>query len=320
MPLDPLVKAFLDQAAMIPRPKMWQLPPGAARASFAGMMGLVGPQNVAVGKVENFTIPVSAAGPGPQRNIAARAYAPIAISSEPHAALIFFHGGGFVVGGLETHDGLCRLLCAEGNLRIIAVDYRLAPEHTYPAALDDALAATTWIAANAAQLGIDPARIAVGGDSAGGMLAAIVTQLARDKGGPSLAFQLLMFPNTQMGGETASLNEFAVGYFLERHTIEWFNSQYAPAETDRASPLVSPLRATNFVGLPPAYVMLGGYDPLHDEGMAYAQKLRAAGVTVTIADHTDMVHCFIYLQTVLPQAHVALADAAHAVSAALEAA
>ena len=319
MSLDPLVKAFLNQAAMIPRPKMWQLPPGAARASFAGMMGLVGPQNVAMGRVENLSIPVTA-GPGSQRQIAARAYAPVAISSEPHAALIFFHGGGFVVGGLDTHDGICRILCAEGNLRVIAVDYRLAPEHPYPAALDDAVAATGWIAANAAQLGIDPGRIAVGGDSAGGMLAAIVAQMARDKGGPALAFQLLMFPNTQMVGETSSLNEYAVGYFLERHTIKWFNSQYAPNEADRASPLVSPLRAKDFAKLPPAYVMLGGYDPLHDEGLAYAQKLRAAGVSVTIADHADMVHCFIYLQTVLPQAHTALEDAAHAVSAALEAA
>jgi acetyl esterase len=319
MPLDPLVKAFLNQAAVIPRPKMWQLPPGAARASFAGMMGLVGPQNVAVGRVENLSIPMTA-GPGPQRQIAARAYAPVAISSEPHAALIFFHGGGFVVGGLDTHDGICRMLCAEGNLRVIAVDYRLAPEHPYPAALDDAVAATGWIAANAAQLGIDPGRIAVGGDSAGGMLAAIVAQVARDKGGPALAFQLLMFPNTQMVGETSSLNEYAVGYFLGRHTIEWFNSQYAPNEADRALPLVSPLRAKDFAKLPPAYVMLGGYDPLHDEGLAYAQKLRAAGVSVTIADHADMVHYFIYLQTVLPQAHTALEDAAHAVSAALEAA
>lgn len=320
MPLDPLVKAFLDQASAFPRPKMWQLPPQAARASFAGMMGLVGPQNVAVGKVENFVIPAGAPGSDAERQIAARAYAPVATGSEPHAALIFFHGGGFVMGGLDTHDGLCRLICAEGNLRVIAVDYRLAPEHRYPAALDDAVAATRWICANAAELGIDPGRVAVGGDSAGGTLAAVVAHVARDTGGPRIAYQLLMFPNTQMVGETSSLNEYAVGYFLERHTIEWFNSQYAPDEADRASPLASPLRAADFSGLPPAYVMLGGYDPLHDEGLAYAQKLREAGVEVTIADHADMVHCFIYLQTVLPQAHTALADAAHVVSAALEAA
>ena len=318
MPLDPLVKAFLDQAAAIPRPKMWQLPPAAARASFAGMMGLVGPQNVAVGRIENFAIPVSG-GPGPERRIAARGYTPVASGGEPLPALIFFHGGGFVVGNLDTHDGLCRLLCAEGKFRVIAVDYRLAPEHRFPAALDDAVAATQWIAANASELGIDPGRIAVGGDSAGGMLAAVVTQLARDKG-PKLACQLLMFPNTQMGGETASLNEYAVGYFLERHTIEWFNAQYAPETVDRASPLVSPLRAKDFARLPPAYIVLGGYDPLHDEGLAYAGKLRAAGVPVTIADYADMVHCFIYLQTVLPQAHDAVAKAAKAVRDALAAA
>jgi acetyl esterase len=316
MPLDPLVKAFLDQAAAIPRPKLWQMPPAAARASFAGMMGLVGPQGVAVGKVENLAIAVTH-GPGSERQIAIRAYAPVAMASEPQPALIFFHGGGFVVGGLDTHDGLCRLLASEGNLRVIAVDYRLAPEHPYPAAVDDAVAATNWICANAATLGIDAGRIAVGGDSAGGLLAAVVTQVARDKGGPKLAFQLLLFPNTQIGGETASLNEYAVGYFLERHTIEWCHGQYAPNAGDRASPLASPLRARDFAKLPPAYVMLGGYDPLHDEGMAYAQKLRAAGVPVTLADYPDMVHCFIYLQTVLPQAHTALADAAHAVSAAL---
>ncbi|MBV9548442.1 MAG: alpha/beta hydrolase [Alphaproteobacteria bacterium] len=319
MPLDPLVKAFLDQAAAIPRPKPWQMPPSVARASFAGMMGLVGPQNVAVGKVENFSIPVGTAGPGPAREIPARAYAPVAVGGEPRPALIFFHGGGFVVGGLDTHDGLCRLICAEGNFRVIAIDYRLAPEHPFPAAIDDAFAATQWIAANATQLGVDPGRIAVGGDSAGGMLAAIVAQVARDKG-PKLAFQLLMFPNTQMDGETRSLNEYAVGYFLERHTIEWFNSQYAPKEADRALSLVSPLRTKDFSRLPPAYVLLGGYDPLHDEGLAYAEKLRGAGVPVTIADYRDMVHCFIYLQTVLPQAHTALAEAAHAVSAALESA
>src|ERR1700748_996243 len=128
MPLDPLVKAFLDQAAALPRPKIWQMSPPMARASFAGMMGMVGPQNVAVGKIENFTIP------GPAGDIRARAYAPVAVASQPQPVLIFFHGGGFVVGGLDTHDGLCRLFAAEGGLRVIAVDYRLAPEKQYPAA------------------------------------------------------------------------------------------------------------------------------------------------------------------------------------------
>jgi acetyl esterase len=310
MPLDPLVKAFLDRAAAIPRPKDWDVPPIVTRQSFAGMMGLVGPKDVPVGKVENLVIP------GPGGDIRARSYAPVAASG-PLPTLIYFHGGGFVAGSLESHDGLCRLFAAEGSFRVIAVDYRLAPENIFPAAVDDAFAATLWIEQHAAEIGVDAGRIAVGGDSAGGTLAAIVTQMAREKGGLKIAYQLLMFPNTQIGGETSSLNEFAVGYFLERRAIEYFNSLYAPSGVDRNSPRVSPLRARDFAGLPPAYVMLGGYDPLHDEGLAYAEKLRGAGVKITIADYADMVHCFIYLQTVLPQAHDAVTEAARAVREAL---
>jgi acetyl esterase len=289
------------------------VPPVITRQSFAAMLGLTAPRDVAVGKVDNFTIP------GPGGDIRARSYAPVAASG-PMPGLIYFHGGGFVAGSLESHDGLCRLLASEGGLKVIAVDYRLAPEHVFPAALDDALASVQWIEANATALGLDAGRLAVGGDSAGAMLAAIVTQLLRDKGGVKLAFQLLMFPNTQIGGDTSSLNEFAVGYFLERRAIEYFHSLYLPADTDRNSPKVSPLRARDFTSLPPAYVMLAGYDPLHDEGLAYAKKLRGAGVKVTIADYADMVHCFIYLQTVLPQAHDAISRAARAVREALDAA
>ena len=313
MPLDPLVKAFLDRAAAIPRPKDWDVPPIITRQSFAAMLGLTAPRDVAVGKVDAFTIP------GPGGEIRARAYAPVAASG-PMPALIYFHGGGFVAGSLESHDGLCRLLAGEGGFKVIAVDYRLAPEHVFPAALDDALASVLWIEADATALGVDAGRLAVGGDSAGAMLAAIVTQLLREKGGVKLAFQLLMFPNTQIGGETSSLNEFAVGYFLERRAIEYFHSLYLPPDADRDAPNVSPLRARDFAGLPPAYVMLAGYDPLHDEGLAYAEKLRSAGVKVTVADYADMVHCFIYLQTVLPQAHDAISRAAQAVREALDAA
>ena len=313
MPLDPLVKAFLDRAAAIPRPKAWEMPPAMARQSFAGMLQLTGPKDVPVGKIENFTIP------GPGGEIRARAYAPVAAVGA-QSTLIYFHGGGFVVGSLESHDGLCRLLAAEGGFKVIAVDYRLAPEHPWPAAVDDAMAALQWIEANSAQLGVDGGRIAIGGDSAGGMLAAIVTQQARGKTRPRIAYQMLLFPNTQVGGETSSLAEFAVGYFLERRAIEYFSSLYLPPGSDRNSPKVSPLRAKDFSGLPPAFVMLGGYDPLHDEGLAYAEKLKAAGVKVTIADYPDMVHCFIYLQTVLAQAHEAVARAAKAVKAALDAA
>ena len=278
MPLDPLVKAFLDRAAAIPRPKDWDVPPAITRQSFAGMMQITGPKDVPVGKIDNLVIP------GPGGDIRARAYAPVAASGSL-PALVYFHGGGFVAGGLESHDGLCRLFAAEGGFKVIAVDYRLAPEHIFPAAADDALAATQWIEANASTLGIDAGRIAVGGDSAGAMLAAIVTQTA--KGGLKIAFQLLMFPQTQIGGETSSMHEFGVGYFLERRAIEYFNGLYAPAGVvDRNAPKVSPLRAKDFSGLPPAYVMLGGYDPLHDEGLAYAEKLlslRAQHLDQTLA-------------------------------------
>jgi acetyl esterase len=313
MPLDPLVKSFLDRAAEIGRPRLWELPPVLARQSFAGMLQMTGPKDVPVGRIDNITIP------GPGGDIRARVYTPVAASG-PMPGLIFFHGGGFVVGGLDSHDGLCRQLAAEGGLCVVAVDYRLAPEHPYPAAVDDALAATQWIAQEAATLGLDGGRLAVGGDSAGAMLAAVVTQKLRAKGGVALAYQLLMFPNTQMGGQTRSLSEFGSGYFLERQMMEHFFALYLPPGADRDDPAVSPLKAKDFTGLPPAYVMLGGYDPLHDEGLAYADRLRAAGVMVEVADYPGLVHCFIYLQTVLPEASAAMAAAAKAVRAALDAA
>ena len=217
----------------------------------------------------------------------------------------YFHGGGFVVGDLETHDGLCRLLANEASVRVIAVDYRLAPEHPFPAAYDDAVAALRHIAANASELGVDATRIAVGGDSAGGALAAEVAQHARDAGGLRIAYQLLLFPVTQIGEETPSLRANATGYLLERAWLEWCYAHYAPSGTDLKDARLSPLHAESLAGLPPAYVMLAGYDPLHDEGADYAKKLREAGVAVKLADYPDLVHDFIYL-TAPPQATAAL--------------
>jgi len=303
--LHPQAKAIIEMMAALGGPVIHESTPAEFRAYYDSRWA---PPTEDVHEIRD----LSAGG------VPSRLYRPSAAADL--GLLVYYHGGGWVIGGLDSHDAVCRSLANKSGHAVLSVDYRLAPEHRFPAAVDDSLAATRWVQRHAAELGLDPARIAVGGDSAGGNLAAIVTQVARDKGGPGIAFQLLMFPNTQMDGETSSLNEYAVGYLLERHTIEWFNSQYAPEEADRASPLVSPLRARDFARLPPAYVMLGGYDPLHDEGLAYAQKLRAAGVAVTIADHADMVHCFIYLQTVLPQAHEAVSRAAHAVREALDAA
>jgi acetyl esterase len=311
MPLDPLLKAFLDQLAAQPQPKLWEVKPAAGREMFVALMQAVGPKDVPIGKVINLAIP------GPGGEIPARSYLPVAVGSEPQPTLVFFHGGGFVIGSVETHDGLCRLLANLSACRVISVEYRLAPEHKFPAAVDDAFAAVHWIEANAAQLGVDANRLAVGGDSAGGTLAAVVCQLARDIGAPKIAFQMLLFPATHMAAETASRRNFDEGYFLEAKDIEWFFSHYFGSEADRADAKASPLLAENLAGLPPAYIMVAEYDPLHDEGVAYAEKLRADGMKVTLDDHPGMVHDFIYLQTVLPQAANALGEAATALKAAL---
>src|ERR1700733_10279351 len=185
MPLDPLVKAFLDQASALPRPKMGEMPLTLARQSFAHLMAMVGPKDVPVGKVQNIVIP------GPRGDIRARVYAPVAAGGAAHPALVYFHGGGFVVGDLDTHDGLCRLFAHEGGFVVVAVDYRRAPENKRPAPMEDAFAATRWIFENASSLGIDAGRIAIGGDSAGGLLAASVTQGIKDLGGFKIVFQLL---------------------------------------------------------------------------------------------------------------------------------
>ncbi|MBI3677061.1 MAG: alpha/beta hydrolase [Proteobacteria bacterium] len=313
MPLDPLLKAFLDQMAAQPGPKMWEIEAPVARELFVAMMGLVGPKDVPIGKAVNHIIPA------PHGEIPVRIYTPVAAAAEALPTLVFFHGGGWVIGNIETHDGLCRILANESACRVISVEYRLSPEHKYPAAVEDAFAAVTWIEANASTLGVDANRIAVGGDSAGGALAAVVAQMAKEKGKLRIAYQMLFFPVTQIGDETTSMREFAEGFFLETPTLKWFYNHYLSADADRNDPRVSPLAVKDFSGLPPAYIMLAGFDPLHDEGLAYAEKLRTAGVPVTVADYPDMVHDFIYMQNVLPQAPQALAAAAAALKGALKA-
>ncbi len=313
MPLDPLLKAFLDQMAAQPAPKMWEMEPPAGREAMAALMQLVGPKDVPIGKVSNLAIP------GPAGDIPARVFTPVAAGGEPLPTLVFFHGGGFVIGSVETHDGLTRMLANDSACRVISVDYRMAPEHKFPAAVEDAFAAVAWIEKHAAELGVDANRLAVGGDSAGGNLAAVVAHMARDAGAPKLAYQLLLFPVTEIDADTVSRREFAEGYFLEGRTLEWFFDHYLGSDADRSDPKASPLLAAKFAGLPPAYIMVAGFDPLHDEGVAYAEKLRDAGVSVTLDDYPEMVHDFIYLQAVLPQAAEALGSAAKAVKAALTA-
>jgi acetyl esterase len=210
----------------------------------------------------------------------------------PPPLLVFFHGGGWVIGDLDTHDDLCRFLAARAGVQVLSVEYRLAPEHPFPAPVEDAHAAYAWAAANAAELGADPARVAVGGDSAGGNLAAVVSMLARDAGGPAPALQLLLYPVTDAHARTASRRLFGEGYLLTQADMEFFETHYLPDESARDDPRASVLRAPDLSGLPPAYVVTAGFDPLRDEGEEYALRMRAAGVPVALRRHPGLVHSF----------------------------
>lgn len=239
---------------------------------------------------------------GPAGAIGLRVYSPVAETGDRLPGLVFFHGGGWVAGGLDTHDGLCRRLANRAGGRVIAVDYRLAPEHPFPAATEDCLAAVEWAAAHADALGIDPSRLAVGGDSAGGGLAAAVCQLVRERGGPKIALQLLICPITDVEGESASRLEFAEGYFLSRVTMQRDLADYRPADLDLGDPRLSPLRAADLAGLPPAVVHVAAFDPFRDEGLAYAARLSQAGVAVTSFVHPGMIHYFYAMPRAIPYA------------------
>ena len=230
-----------------------------------------------------------------------RIYTPVAAAAEPLAGLIYFHGGGWVFGNLDTHDGICRTLANEAACRVIAVDYRLAPEHAFPAAVDDSYAATTWIAQNASRLGIDPNRIAIGGDSAGGNLAAVVCQRAKSAG-PRLALQVLFCPVMDMSVDTPSRRALSAGYFLDQSMIDWSLKMYCPGGIDLGDPEISPLRAADFAGLPPAHIHTAEFDPLRDEGKAYADELARAGVAVRYMCHEGMIHHFYGMGGFIPYA------------------
>jgi acetyl esterase len=306
MPLDPQVKAFLDQMAGMPT--LDSLSVADARAALLQLAAMQGTPAASVRTADHRI-------PGPACDIPVRVYTPP--GRGPYPALVYFHGGGWVVGGIETHDGLCRDLATGVPAVVVSVDYRLAPEHRFPAAADDALAATRWVAAHAAELGADPRRLAVGGDSAGGNLSAVTALRARDERGPALGFQLLVYPVTDGSMDYPSYRENAEGYFLTRTMMEWFWSHYVPDPAARRHPHASPLRAESLRGLPPALVITAEFDPLRDEGEAYGARLREAGVAVEHTRYDGMVHGFFGMKVLIAQAAAAVDQAAAALRRAL---
>jgi acetyl esterase len=295
MALDPQVKALLDMLVAAGGPPLEQMEVPAAREMYLAMRPPIAGAEVA--RVEDRRIPGGVDG----APIAVRVYTPRG-GDGPFPIVAYFHGGGWVIGDLETHDHWCRTLASGAGAVLVAVDYRLAPEVRFPVAVEDCLAATRWVATNAAALGGDPGRLTVAGDSAGGNLAAVVSQLARDRGGPSIAFQLLLCPATDYGFDTASYRDNADGYLLTKSGMVWFWHHYLsdPAAQGR-DPRASPLRARSLAGLPPAHVVTAEYDVLRDEGEAYAARLREAGVPVTARRYDGQIHNFFTMGHVLSQ-------------------
>ena len=272
---------------------------GERRQAFRNLMKF-SEQGVPIGRVEDRSLP------GPEGAIGIRIYTPARTSSDRLPGLVYFHGGGLVAGSLDTHDAICRALANDSGCRVIAVDYRLAPEHPFPAAVMDARAAISWIIENARELGLDRERIGIGGDSAGGTLAAVGCQIAREMPGVELAFQLLLCPIMDYAGKTESRRAFSRGYLIDESTMDQDIECYVPAGVDVADPKISPLRSADFRGLPPAYIHTAEFDPLRDEGEAYANGLRCAGVEVELTCHPGMTHLFYGMAGLIPYARGAM--------------
>jgi len=303
MALSPQVRVLLNQLEKL-HPPIITLPVSEARQVREVVYSELWGEREAVDNVEDHLISGSAG----QTQV--RVYRPAASSLLP--VLVYFHGGGWVTCSIEAYDGLCRALANRADCIVVSVNYRLAPEHKFPAAVEDAYAACVWVASQAQELGGDPTRIAIGGDSCGGNLTAVVALMARERKNPPLAFQMLLYPCTDYEFERPSCLENAKGYYLTLDAMRWFWRQYLNSEADAAHPSASPLRAEDLSNLPPALVITAQFDPLRDQGEAYATRLREANVPVTYKCYDGMIHCFLSFASKLERAQAALIDISEA--------
>jgi acetyl esterase len=288
MILDPDAQRVLDMIRLSGRPPFETLTPQEARGFYTASQPVLQPDPPEVALVRNLT------APGPAGDIRLRLYRGAGTrQGVALPVLVFFHGGGWVIGDLDSHDGVCRRIANDAQCCVIAVDYRLAPEHRFPAAVDDSAAATRWIIENAASLDADPTRVAVGGDSAGGNLAAVMAIMARDGDLPPLGLQVLVYPATELTATQPSYDRINGDYPLTATTMKWFRDHYLPNVADWTDWRASPLRARDLSGTAPALVVTAGHDPLCDEGLAYARRLEQEGVRTTLLHMADQMHGFM---------------------------
>lgn len=313
MPLDRHAKRLLDMIATGRRDRAAELSAESLRRSMIQLAEAADVRHVPIGRYEDRSISRQGI------DVPMRIYTPCDAALDRLPCIVYFHGGTGVFCGIATHDGLCRVLANSSGCRVISVGYRLAPEHPFPAGLEDATFATRWIADHADELDIDRDRLIVAGDSAGGTLAAVICQRAARDGEPRIALQLLLCPVTDLARESESRRTLAEGYFIERSTLEWAKSVYCDG-SELSNPLLSPLHAPSFADLPPAHIHTAEFDPMRDEGEAYANALAAAGVSVQYACHSGLIHHFYCMAGAIPLARTVLGDIGAAVRVAVNAA
>ncbi len=312
MSFDPDAQIVLDMIKAAGRPPFEALTPNEAREAYMNSRRLLQPVPEEVGEARDTQCD------GPHGPVPLRLYRPAkTAASDRLPAMVYYHGGGWLLGGLDSHDVVCRRFANAARCRVVSVDYRMAPEHKFPAAVDDCAAATLWTIRNADSLGIDASKIAVGGDSAGGNLAAVMALMARDGTLPPLVFQLLVYPATDMAMTSVSAQSIRDGVPLTSATMKWFIDHYLRGEADAIDWRASPLRAASVAGTAPALVLTAGYDPLRDEGIAYAQRLEREGVRVIHIHYSDQVHGFMSMGRMIRAADQAIDQMARALHKAL---